>query len=398
MDLNSAVEVTKDFYWIGVNDKETDIFEALWPLPDGVSYNSYLINDEKVAVIDTVKIAYHDHFVDKIKRVIGDKKIDYLVINHMEPDHSGSIKALKTYYPEMKIIGNNKTKEYLQGFYGINDDIQVVKDGDSLKLGKYQLNFYMTPMVHWPETMMTYENKRGILFSGDAFGGFGALDGGIFDDELDIEYYKDEIRRYYANIVARYSPMVQKAFDKLSSLKINIIAATHGPIWRENPGYIIETYQKYSNYEAEKGVVVVYGSMYGNTKKIAEVIARNLAENGIKRIRLYDASRTHLSYILSDIWSYQGLIIGGCTYNTELFPPVQSLTEAIRNRNLKNRLLGIFGSYTWSSGAVKKLREFSSEVDMELIEPVIEAKQAPSTEVMKQCQNLARNFAKALQK
>ncbi len=396
--MNSAVKITDKVYWVGVNDKETDIFESLWPLPKGVSYNAYLINDEKVAIIDTVKITYHDNFINKIKEVLGDKEVDYLVINHMEPDHSGSIKALKSTYPRLEIIGNVKTREYLQGFYGISDGVKVVEEGDSLKLGEHQLAFSMTPMLHWPETMMSFETKEGILFSGDAFGGFGALEGGIFDDELDIKEYESEIRRYYANIVGRYSPMVQKAFNKLNGLNIRIIASTHGPIWRENPDYIINTYKRYSNYEAEKGVVIVYGTMYGNTKKIAENIARALAENGIKRIKLYDASRTHISYILSEIWNYRGLIIGGCTYNTELFPAVKFLTEALQNRNLKNRLLGIFGSYTWSSGAVKELRKFSEKVQMDLIEPVIEARQAPSKAIIKETRELADNFARAFHK
>ncbi|QTL98124.1 MBL fold metallo-hydrolase [Iocasia frigidifontis] len=394
--MNREINIREDVYWVGVNDQETSIFESLWPLPNGVSYNSYLIVDEKVALIDTVKITYHDSFIDKIKKILGNKKVDYLIVNHMEPDHSGSIKALKKEYPEIQIIGNNKTAAFLEGFYGLTDDIKIIKDAEVLKLGKHELKFHLTPMVHWPETMMTFEKSEGILFAGDAFGGFGALQGGIFDDELDIKYYEDEIRRYYTNIVAKYSPMVQKAFEKLADTDIKVIASTHGPVWRSNPDYIIDAYDRLSSYQVEEGVVVVYGSMYGNTKKIAENIARCLAENGIRQIRLYDAARTHLSYLLSDIWRFEGLIIGSCTYNTELFPPVAGLTSALLNRRVKNHKLGIFGTYSWSSAAKDSLLEFAEKAKLDLIEPVFEAKYAPAQDDLKQASQLAQNMAQAL--
>lgn len=390
--MNKAIEITDSVYWVGVNDKETDIFESLWPLPNGVSYNSYLIVDDKVALIDTVNISYHDQFIEKLKGILGNRKIDYLIINHMEPDHSGSIKALKKVYPELEIVGNSRTVKFLEGFYGIND-IKLINDEDVLNLGKHSLKFYLTPMVHWPETMITYDKPDKILFAGDAFGGFGALHGGIFDDELDIEFYEDEIRRYFANIVAKYSPMVQKAYNRLSGIDINTIASTHGPIWRKNPSYIIDEYVKYSSYQTDNGVVIVYGSMYGNTKKMAEAIARGVSENGIEKIRLYDAARTHVSYLLSDIWKYRGMIIGSCTYNTELFPPVKALIDALTNRRIKNHLLAIYGSYSWSGGAVKELKSFNDKLNLELVEPVIEAQYTPSGNTLEKCRLLGKNMA-----
>lgn len=393
--MNKAIPVTNSVYWVGVNDKETDIFESLWPLPNGVSYNSFLIVDEKVTLIDTVKITYHDDFIEKIQRLLGDKGIDYLVINHMEPDHSGSVKALKRAYPDLEIVGNKNTAKFLKGFYDI-EDVKIVEDGDSIDLGGRKLEFHLTPMVHWPETMMTYDQKDKIIFAGDAFGGFGALHGGIFDDELDTDFYEDEIRRYFANIVAKYSPMVQKAYNKIADLDIQIVASTHGPIWREDPQYIIDEYVKYSSYQTEEGVVIVYGSMYGNTKKMAEEIARGVVEGGVDQVRLYDASRTHVSFLLSDIWKYKGMILGACTYNTELFPPLAALTSALTNRRMKNHILGIFGSYSWSGGAVKDLKAFNEKLKYELVEPIVEAQYSPDSDILEQCYLLGKNMAARL--
>lgn len=398
--LNKAIPVTEQIYWVGVNDRETDLFESIWPLPHGVAYNAYLILDQKVALIDTVKITYQDSFLDKIRELLGDKELDYLIVNHMEPDHSGAIKALRALYPRLEIVGNKKTVGFLNGFYGIKDGIKVVKDGDQIELGEHKLSFYLTPMVHWPETMMTYEEKNKVLFSGDAFGGYAALNGSIFADQLDLAFYEEESRRYFSTIVAKYSPMVQKALSKLAGLDTKIIASTHGPVWKNNPEYIINRYDRWSSNQTEEGVVIVYGSMYGNTKVIAEAIAENLVKEGIAKICLYDAARTDLSYMLRDIWQYRGLIVGSCTYNTELFPPVAALISALLNRRIEQRVLGIFGSYSWSSGAVKALQSFydNQNVKCELISPVIDAQYAPNGDVITQCEQLARNMAAVVNK
>ena len=228
--MSKVINIKDNVYWVGVNDRETDIFEALWPLPDGISYNSYLIVDEKVVLVDTVGNTYSDLLIDNIESVLGDRKIDYLIINHMEPDHSGSIRTLKAKYPGIQIIGNQKTASFLNGYYGIQN-IKTIEEGDTLDLGEKELEFFITPMLHWPETMMTYEKEDKILFSGDAFGSFGALDGGILDSDIDLDFFEDEIRRYFSNIVGKYSPIVQKTLPELADIKINIVASTRAPIW-----------------------------------------------------------------------------------------------------------------------------------------------------------------------
>jgi flavorubredoxin len=395
--MEQVIPIQKDIYWIGVNDRETHIFEALWPLPKGVAYNSYLILDDKVALIDTVKANYTFEYLEKIDLLLKDgKKVDYLIINHMEPDHSGAIKAIISKYPEIKLVCNKKTTDFLQGFYNITENLHVIKDGDQLDLGKHKLTFYLTPMLHWPETMMTYVEGEKILFSGDAFGGFGALDGGIFDDQINIEFYQEEIRRYYTNIVAKYHPMVIRALDKLKDLEVKIVAATHGPIWRSNPQKIINDYSCWSKCETEKGVVIAYGSMYGHTKMMAERLAKKLAEKGVIDIKVFDVSKTHLSFIFNEIWRYKAFILGSCTYNNKLFPPMAQLVSFIKGSKLKNHVMGIFGTYSWSGGAVKELKEFGESDKSQIIEPVVEVKHAAKEDDMKQIDVLAANIAKEL--
>ncbi|ASB50933.1 FprA family A-type flavoprotein [Alkalitalea saponilacus] len=388
------VKLTDHIYYVGVNDRRTALFENLWPLERGVAYNSYIIDDEKVTLIDTVEIGYIDKFLSKIRAAIGDKPIDYLIINHMEPDHAGSVKILSELYPDMKLVGNKKTRPMVEGFFGITDKFKEVGEGDSLVLGHHQLQFFMVPMVHWPETMVTYNPEHKILFSADAFGSFGTLDGGIFDDELDIEYFIDEMRRYYSNIVGKYGNPVQKALSKLSGLEIKTIAATHGPILRENIERIVTLYDKWSKYEAEEnGVVIAYASMYGHTEEMAEVIARELALNGVKQIRIYDVSKTHASYIISDIFKYKGVILGSPTYSNELHPNMESLVNKLENMGVKNHLLGTFGSFTWSGAAVKRLDTFAEKMGWEVVGESVEEKHALKDEKYNACLNLARGMA-----
>lgn len=395
--MYKPVEITENTYWIGVNDHETDLFEAVWPLPKGVSYNAYMILGKKVALIDTVKRFFWSSYIDNIERILPEgKTLDYLIVNHMEPDHSGSIRALTNRYPEMVIVGNKKTMEFLSGFYGITDKVEVIQDGDGLKLGGHTLKFHLTPMVHWPETMMTFDETTGVLFAGDAFGGFGAHEGGIFDDEIKPAYYLEEIRRYFSNIVGQYSTMVQKAIAKLKDLDIRIIASAHGIIWRENPQKVVDLYDRWSRYEAEEGVVIVYGSMYTHTQKMAEAAARGLAEAGVKFIRLYDSARYHVSYIINDVWRFRGIILGSCTYNLGLFPPMAYVIHHLAEKSIKNRLLGLFGSYSWSGGAVKALKHFAEDTKWQLIEPVVEVKCAPTTDELEQCEELGHAMAMSL--
>lgn len=393
-----SVKVTEDIYYIGVNDRETALFENMWPLDNGVTYNSYLIKDEKNVLLDTVKINKVDVFVKKMEEVLQAEPLDYLVIHHMEPDHSSSIRTILGMYPDVTLVVNKKTKEMLKEFYGIEDEVKMleVKEGDELSLGKRTLKFIMTPMVHWPESMMSYEVFDKILFSQDAFGGFGALNGPIFDDEINWRYYESETRRYYSNIIGKHSKQVQGVLKKLEGLEIKMICPVHGPVWRTNPDKIIEEYRKWANYETEEGVVIVYGSMYGNTAIMAETVARNLAEEGIKNIKIFDVSKTHTSYIINNIWKYKGLILASCAYNNGMFPPMANLVKVIEMNNIKNHILGICGSYSWSGGGVKMLKAFADSSAYDVIDHTVEAKCSPTQEDLDSLSVIAAEMAKKL--
>ncbi|HOE63774.1 MAG TPA: FprA family A-type flavoprotein [Candidatus Sumerlaeota bacterium] len=393
------IPVRENMFWIGMNDHETDLFESIWPLPRGVSYNSFLVRGEKIAVIDAVKSNFIAAYTDKIRALLPPGgSVDYLIVNHMEPDHSGALKAMRGIFPDMKIVGNKKTAEFIRDFYGIADNVISVDDGSSLDLGGFKLKFFLTPMVHWPETMVTYEETQKVLFSCDAFGGFGALDNRIFDDESDLVYFENEILRYYSNIVGRYSNMVQRAIDKLKDLEIAVIAPSHGPIWRKNPAHIIALYDRWSRHETEEGVVLVYASMYGNTCRMMEAISQSLAEEKMEKVRVHDISRSHVSFVLVDIWRFRGMILGSPTYNTKLFPPMQSLVHILENEEVRNRFIGVFGSYSWSKGAVNALHEFACCGRLTLVEPVVEAKCAPTAADLEQCRLLGKNMAQMVRR
>ncbi len=396
--MHTPIPVTPDVFWIGMNDRETSLFEGLWPLPRGVCYNSYLIRDEKVAVVDTVKHCGPEIYLDKIRRLLaeGDRCIDYLIINHMEPDHSGSIRLLRDIFPGLQIIGNRQTARFLQDFYGITENIRVIKDGDSLDLGRHKLTFHMTPMVHWPETMMTYDTVDKILFSGDAFGGFGALTGGLFDDEVDVDFFEGEILRYFSNIVGKYSPMVQKAIAKLAGLDIGIICPTHGPVWRQSPQTIVQLYDRWSRHESEEGVVLVYASMYGNTEKMMESVAAGLSEEDLSRIRIHNVSQSHVSYILRDAWQFRGLVLGSPTYDLGLYPLMHNLISLLERKQLRKRVLGLFGTFGWSGGGVKTLTAFAEEGEWDVVTPIVEARCSPSEQDLQQCRLLGQNMVRRI--
>ena len=377
------IEITNKIYYVGVNDRNKNLFEGLWPLPNGVSYNSYLIDDEKVCLIDTVEVDFFVPYLKNIQEVIGDRPIDYLVINHMEPDHSGSIALIKKYYPEIQIIGNKKTFQMMEGFYGIGEGTLEVKNGDSIELGKHTLNFVLTPMVHWPETMVTLDTSCNVLFSGDAFGCFGALNGGIM--------------RYYSNIVGKYGTPVQNALKKLAGIKLDYICATHGPVWHEYISKVVDMYDKMSRYETEPGLVICYGTMYGNTERAAEVIARAASQAGLKNIVMYNVSKTHHSYIIRDVFRYKGLIVGAPTYNTGLYHEMDVLLSELAGKDIKNHLMGWFGSFGWASKAVAEIQKWNDErLHFEAVGTPVEIKQSLTPETFAQCEALGKAMAEKL--
>jgi flavorubredoxin len=390
------MEIVNNVHYVGVNDRTKTLFESLWPLPNGVSYNSYLIDDERVTLIDTVDSNFFELFLKKIRSIIGDRPIDYLIINHMEPDHSGSINLIKKFYPNITIVGNKKTFEMIEGFYGPVGEKVVVAENNTLELGKRTLKFFMIPMVHWPETMATYDIDDAVIFSGDAFGCFGALNGGVIDSKIDTSIYWDEMVRYYSNIVGKYGSPVQKALDKLKELKINAICSTHGPVWTTERCKVIDIYDRMSRYDSEKGVVVAYGSMYGNTAEMAELIAQELNELGIKKVVVHDVSRTPHSYIIADVFRYKGIIVGAPTYNNQMFPDMEALLSKLAARDIKNRVLGFFGSHSWASAAVKRIEEFNTKLKFEVISAPVDMKHSMKPDVAQHCKELARAMVERL--
>lgn len=397
-------KITENIYYVGVNDRNKSLFEGLWPLPNGVSYNSYLINDEKVCLIDTVEVDFFTQFLEHIQEVIGERPIDYMVINHMEPDHSGSIALIKKYYPNIQIVGNKKTFQMMEGFYGINEGTLEVKNGDTLVLGQQTLNFVLTPMVHWPETMVTLctetvatEVQRTVLFSGDAFGCFGALNGGVIDEQINCDTFWLEMVRYYSNIVGKYGTPVQNALKKLAGVKLDYICATHGPVWHQYIDKVVAEYDRMSKYETEAGLVICYGTMYGNTERAAEVIARAASEAGVKNIVMYNVSKTHHSYIIRDVFRYKGLIVGAPTYNTALYHEMDVLLSELAGKDIKNHLLGWFGSYGWASKAVSEIQKWNDEhLHYEAVGEPVEIKQSLTAETKAQCEALGRAMAARL--
>ena len=394
--MYSKINVTDKIFYLGVNDRRKQLFENIWPLPDGVSYNSYLIRDEKTALMDTVEMGTAGDFTGWIKYILDGKPLDYLIINHMEPDHSGEIGHVVAAFPEVKIVGNSKTYPLLKAFFGIEDNLLEVKDGDVLDLGHHKLRFVMTPWVHWPETMMTYDTTEGVLFSGDAFGSFGTLDGGIFDDEIDFTRYEGEMLRYYSNIVGKYSNMVQKAFAKLAGVEVKIVCSVHGPVWRKDPAKVLALYDKWSKQEPDDCVVIAYASMYGNNAALADYIARKLAEQGIRNIKVHDVSKTHMSYIIRDVWKAKGVVLGSCSYNTQMFPLMKSLVDEFILQGIKNKKLAIFGTHSWNGCGVKDLAKFAGESGWDLVAEAIDVHGRPTPEKVGDCDTLVRAFAESL--
>ena len=391
------VEIKKDIFWVGCVDYDHRDFHGYSRSPEGSTYNAYLIRDEKNVLMDTVYPGWAGNMLCRIAKIMDPEKIDYIVCNHMEPDHSGSLALLRQYYPDVQVIGNKKTFGMMQGFYHISGNEIEVKNADTLSLGQHTLRFTLTPMVHWPETMMTLDETTHTLFAGDAFGCFGALNGGVIDNDICCDTFWMEMTRYYSNIVGKYGTPVQNALKKLAGVQIDYICSTHGPVWHQYVERVVGIYDRLSRYEAEPGLVICYGTMYGNTERMAEVIAQAASKAGVKNIVLYNVSKTHHSYILRDVFRYKGLIVGAPTYNNGLYHEMDVLLEELANRDIKNRLLGWFGSHAWASKAVAKIGEWNeTRLHYTPVGTPVDMKQGMSDEVRQQCQALGEAMAAAL--
>lgn len=389
----TPIEICKGVKYVGVNDRSTHKFEALWPLPNGVSYNSYLvIGSEATALIDSVELATLPALMANLNAE-GIPAPSYLVINHMEPDHSGSIPEILRAFPDLKIVGNRLTLEMVKGFYGFSDASRMleIKDGETLSLGDRELKFILTPMVHWPETMMTWLEDEGVLFSGDAFGTFGALNGAVLDSDMDTALYFREMYRYYSNIVGKYGAAVQRAFAKLKDLPLKYICSTHGPVWHARLNEAVDIYNRLSRYEGEPGATIVYGSMYGHTGAMAERLARQLSLRGVRNIRIHNASESSLSDMLADAFRYDILVVGSPTYSMTLFPPVSAFVNAIETRELRNRAFATFGSHTWAAVVEKTAGRVLATSKLESVGHM-EMKQSLEADLDAQCADLAEKL------
>ena len=358
--------VTEEIVWVGASDRRLALFENIFPIPRGVSYNSYVLLDEKTVLLDTVDASVAGQFFENLEHVLADRTLDYLVVNHMEPDHCAMIADIVRRYPDVKVVGNAKTFGMMKQFFGTDyaERAIVVKEGETLATGSHTLHFVMAPMVHWPEAMVTYDDKDKVLFSADGFGTFGALNGNIFADEVDFDRdWLDDARRYYTNIVGKYGASVQALLKKAAGLEIAVICPLHGPIWRENLGYILEKYQKWSTYEAEeKAVVIMYASMYGDTASAADALAGALSERGIRKIAVYDVSNTHVSELISEIFRASHLVFAAPTYNGGIYPVMENLLSDMKALAVQKKTVALMENGTWAAMAAKQMREKLSEL------------------------------------
>lgn len=359
-------KVTNDLYWVGGSDRRLELFENLFPIPRGVSYNSYLLLDEKTVLFDTVDNSIGRQFLDNITALLNGRALDYLVVNHMEPDHCSMIADLMLRYPDMQIIGNAKTFPMIRQFYALDLDSKTiaVKEGDTFSSGTHTFRFLMAPMVHWPEVMLTYDETDKVLFSADAFGTFGALNGAIFNDEIDFDRdWLDDARRYYTNIVGKYGMQVQNVLKKASALDIQFICPLHGPIWRNNLAYLLEKYDIWSSYRPEvKGVMIAYASMYGNTENLANVLTCKLADAGITNLTVHDVSRSDVSELIADSFKYSHIVLASPTYNGGVYPAMSNLLEDMNALGIKNRTVAVLGNGTWAPTSAKLMETRLAEM------------------------------------
>ncbi|AUM96625.1 TPA: FprA family A-type flavoprotein [Clostridium botulinum] len=357
--------ITEDLYWVGGNDHRLALFENIHPIEKGVSYNSYLLLDEKTVLFDTVDWSICRQFLENIKGVLKDRALDYMVINHMEPDHAACIEEIILRYPDVKIVCTEKASMFMHQFdFNVQDRVIKVKEGDDMSFGKHNVAFMLAPMVHWPEVMVTYDTTNGVLFSADAFGSFGALDGKMFNDEVNFDRnWIDEARRYYTNIVGKYGVQVQALLKKAKKLDIKIICPLHGPVWRSDLGYFLDKYHKWSRYEAEEnGAMIVYGTMYGNTEAAANNLATKLVKKGMTNVVMYDVSKTHVSYLISETFKYSHVVLACVTYNLKIYPPMLGYIMDMKALNLQKRTFALIENGSWAPQSGKLMRKHLSDM------------------------------------
>ena len=355
-------KVTKDVFWVGANDHRLHLFENIHPIPLGVSYNAYLLLDEKTVLFDTVDWAVCRQFLENVEHVLGGRDLDYMVINHMEPDHCASMEEIVLRYPNVKIISTEKSFMLMRqfGFKIDNQELIEVKEGDTTTFGKHTVAYVEAPMVHWPEAMVSFDVTNGVLFSADAFGSFGALDGKLFNDEVDFDRdWLDDARRYYTNIVGKYGPHVQALLKKAGTIDIKVICPLHGPVWRNDFGYLLDKYDKWSRYEPEEtGVLIAYASMYGNTESAAQVLAAKLVEKGVKNVVVHDVSNTHVSYLISDAFKYSHIVLASVTYNLGIYPVMHDFLMHMKALNMQKRTIGIIENGSWAPKSGSLMKDF----------------------------------------
>ena len=388
-------KVTDDLFWVGSSDRRLALFENVYPIPRGVSYNSYVLMDEKTVLLDTVDHSVSDRFFENLTHVLGGRTLDYMVVNHMEPDHCATVGEVVRRYPEVKVVCNAKTVPMLKQFFDFDIDSRavIVKEMDTLCTGKHTLAFVMAPMVHWPEVMVAYDTTDKILFSADGFGTFGAINGNLFADEVNFERdWLDDARRYFVNIVGKYGVQVQNLLKKAATLEIKMICPLHGPIWRENLGWFIDKYDEWSSYTPEdEAVMIAYGSIYGNTENAADILASKLADLGVKNIAVYDVSVTDPSVILSEAFRCSHLVFACPTYNNGLFTRMETVMSEIKAHNLQNRTVALLENGTWAPQAGKLMKEvFSGLKNMNVLEPSVTIRSSLKENQQEQMDALAK--------
>ncbi|MBS4960921.1 MAG: FprA family A-type flavoprotein [Clostridiales bacterium] len=363
--MYSVRKITEDLFWVGANDHRLQLFENIHPISRGVSYNAYLLLDEKTVLFDTVDWSSCRQLLENMEYVLNGRQLDYLVINHMEPDHGASLEEILIRYPNVKIISTEKAFMLMRqfGFYIDDHELIQVHQGDKQKFGKHEVTFLAAPMVHWPEVMVSFDMTNGVLFAADAFGTFGALDGKLFNDEVNFEKdWIDDARRYYANIVGKYGPHVQRLLKKAADVEIKMICPLHGPVWRSNLEYFIKKYDLWSRYEPEeKGVLIAYASMYGNTESAALALAAKLCEKGMTNVAVYDVSTTHVSQLISETFRLSHIVLASVTYNLEIYPVMHNYLMDMKALNVQNRTVAIIENGSWACKAGDLMQKFVSE-------------------------------------